>query len=72
MADFLIMRSDEHGIMIDRYTADGEIAGDTWHRDLEEARYQAEFEYGNALSDWEEIPADIEDEVSFGMSKLAE
>ena len=38
-----------------RYGLKDEFAGDTWHQTLDEAKEQAEFEFGVAKSDWEVV-----------------
>jgi hypothetical protein len=48
--------------MLYRYTATGAFAGDTWHQSLNDATAQAQFEYGEALGAWRQIP----DEVATG------
>ena len=45
----LIVRDDDPGAMLYRYTAHGEFGGDTWHASEEDARAHAVFEYGDAL-----------------------
>jgi hypothetical protein len=45
--------------MLYRYTADGTFAGDTWHQSLDDAKGQADFEYGKALGSWQQIPEDV-------------
>ena len=49
----------QDGPMLFRYTATGEFAGDTWHASLDDAKDQAEFEYGQALGRWLQIPDEI-------------
>ncbi len=62
MAKVLIVRQDPTGsIYLYRYAADGAFAGDTWHGDVEEAKHQAEFEYGCAVDDWHPVPVDTID-----------
>lgn len=55
------------GVFLFRFTADGQVVGDTWHMTLEEAQQQAQFEFGDLLSDWRSVPADVEDLVAFGL-----
>jgi hypothetical protein len=38
-----------------RYGPKDEFAGDTWHQTLDEAKGQAEFEFGILASDWREV-----------------
>jgi hypothetical protein len=56
--------------MLDRYTVSGSAAGDTWHENLDHAKGQAEFEYGEAVSEWQEVPEDVQDAVAFAVSRL--
>ncbi len=36
----------------------GHYAGDTWHESLEDALHQAQYEYGEALEGWADVPRD--------------
>jgi hypothetical protein len=55
------------GVFLFRFTADGQVVGDTWHVTVEEAQQQARFEFPDLLSDWKSVPADVEDVVAFGL-----
>jgi len=55
----LLIRQVKRAFFLDRYTAEGEPAGDTWHQDLEEAKDQAEYEYNGALGEWRLVPEEI-------------
>jgi hypothetical protein len=66
-AEVLILRQDEDGASLDRYTADGEFVGDTWHPSEEEAVCQAAHEYGSALGQWEPIPSRCDDPIAFAI-----
>ena len=55
------------GAMLFRYTAHGDLAGDTWHPSLESARAQAAEEYGDALVPWIEVPDEIGDAHAFAV-----
>jgi len=44
--------SPEAVFFLDRFAEDGRSVGDTWHQSIDEAREQAEDEYGDALSAW--------------------
>ena len=57
------------GVFLFRFTADGQVVGDTWHMTVQEAKQQAHFEFGDLLSDWKSVPADVEDLVSFGLKR---
>jgi hypothetical protein len=68
----LLIVDDDPGAMLYRYTAHGELAGDTWHASAEEAREQAAEEYGTALVPWVEIPQDIEDAHGYAVKYAAD
>ena len=56
------------GVFLYRYTADGRFAGDTWHANIDDAKHQASFEFGDLLSEWKAIPENVEDIISYGLS----
>jgi hypothetical protein len=60
------------GPMVYRYTAQGDFAGDTWHEDIEQAKEQAEFEYGDALGEWREVPLDVSDPHTYAIGAASE
>jgi hypothetical protein len=60
MADVVLLEAGEGpGVMLYRYTAQGELAGDTWHESVTDAREQALFEYRDSLGRWEPVPAEV-------------
>jgi hypothetical protein len=63
----LAIEEKQDGMFLFRFTAKGQVVGDTWHTTLEEAKHQARFEFGELLSDWKSVPAEVEDLVSFGL-----
>lgn len=67
-ADLVVIEEKEDGVFLIRFTADGEDVGDTWHMTVEDAKHQAQFEYGDLLAEWIEVPADVENAVSFGLN----
>jgi hypothetical protein len=66
----VIIEETPSGFMLDRYTKDGRFGGDTWHVDLDEAKSQAEYEYGDSLGAWNPIPAEVEDTVAFTLARI--
>jgi hypothetical protein len=58
--------------MLFRYTAYGELAGDTPHDNVAAAIMQAEAEYGNALLDWTDVPDDVDDAHLFAIRYAAD
>lgn len=63
----LLIEEESDGAALYRYTADGQLVGDTFHDTLDDARGQARFEYGETAYDWKEVPDGIDDPVSFGL-----
>ncbi|HJQ19224.1 MAG TPA: hypothetical protein VJ867_02675 [Gemmatimonadaceae bacterium] len=59
--DVLVVVEDKDGAMLFRYTAHGEMCGDTPHESLEQAERQAVMEYGSALMQWQDVPDDVKD-----------
>jgi len=68
-ARLLVITTKPDGVFLERFASDGEFAGDTWHRSVEEARQQADSEYGLRLGDWRAVPPDVEDPVRFGLGE---
>ena len=61
-ADVLLLIADrDPGAMLFRYTAHGELAGDTWHATAADARDLAAHEYGTSLGEWVDVPDAVED-----------
>ena len=67
----LIMEEAPGSVFLYRLNAVGEDAGDTWHPTLVEAREQAEFEYGDALGEWVDIPPEIDDPREYSLRRAA-
>ena len=61
----LLIADDDPGAMAFRYTVAGESGGDTWHPGVDDAREQLADEYGEALSPWFTVPADVVDPHRF-------
>jgi len=64
-ARFLTIELTDEGFFLFRFAEDGASAGDTWHRSVEEAKDQANYEYGSALGGWLEIPDEAPDAVGW-------
>jgi hypothetical protein len=61
-ADVLLLVADgDPDAMIFRYTAFGELGGDSWHLSVADAKEQAGEEYGEALMEWEAVPEEVTD-----------
>ncbi len=73
VADVVLLVADtEGGAMLFRYTAHGEFGGDTWHPTVAEAQEQAADEYGDALLEWVEVPAEAADAHAYAVQYAAE
>ncbi|HEY8176790.1 MAG TPA: hypothetical protein VIF32_13905 [Gemmatimonadaceae bacterium] len=73
IADVLLLVADaEPGAMLFRYTAYGELAGDTWHASVADAQAQAILEYGDALLAWDDVPPEIIDAHAFAVQCAAD
>jgi hypothetical protein len=62
-------KKPDRGVFLYRFDAKGDCVGDTWHRDIEEAKAQAVHEYEVLVQEWQEIPPDA-DMAAFGVAKL--
>jgi hypothetical protein len=73
-ADVVLLVEDgkRGGAMLFRYTAHGELSGDTLHASAALAEAQAIFEYGDALLPWMDVPDDIKDAHLFAVKYAAE
>jgi hypothetical protein len=69
-ACFLVIEEDPDGVFLYRYGARGEFVGDTWHMNLDDAKHQASYEYGDSVKGWADVPAEIEDVVLFGLNHV--
>ena len=68
----LLIADDDPGAMLFRYSAFGEVGGDTWHPTVDDAREQAADEYGDALGPWIDVPDDIADSHFFAVRYAAD
>ena len=50
----VVVEEQEGAFYLFRYSSDGECVADTWHLTVDEAKAQAEFEYGIKEGDWTE------------------
>ena len=72
-ADVVVLVGDpREGAMLFRYSAHGELCGDTPHATIEEAEHQASLEYGEALFPWIDVPAEVKDVHAFAVQYAAE
>lgn len=69
-ARFLVIEENPDGIFLYRYGVHGECVGDTWHMNVDDAKHQALYEYGDSVEEWADVPAEVEDVVVFGLNRL--
>jgi len=61
----LLIEPSKDGVFLIRYAMNGQFAGDTWHSTIDEAKDQAAYEFGEAVSAWKDVPKDVNDVVAF-------
>lgn len=66
----VIDEDSEGGVFLYRLTSNGGDAGDTWHPDVQEAKHQAEYEYGNAIGHWIAVPGSVNDAREFAVRSI--
>lgn len=71
-ARILLIEGATHGIALERYTSTGQFAGDTWHRTLDEAHSQADFEFPGTEIRWQPIPDAIDDPLQYVVDASAD
>jgi hypothetical protein len=64
----LLILPKPDGVFLYRFTAGGRCLSDTWHKTIDEAKRQAEFEFDDLLSTWKRVPVDVKDVVAFGLA----
>jgi hypothetical protein len=65
----LVIEEKLDGIFLFRFMRDGSCVGDTWHLTVEDAKQQAEYEYGIAPSEWKQVPTEIVNAVTFALEQ---
>lgn len=63
----LLVEARTDGVFLFRFTDDGGFGGDTWHGSIEEAKQQAQYEYGTMADEWREVPDEITNVVAFAL-----
>ncbi len=73
---FVLLDHTEAGWFVVRFDEVGDFIADTWHPTKDEAIDQASWEFGDRISEWDEIPAPLRDSVdatlAFAMTRLRE
>jgi hypothetical protein len=71
-ADVVVVIGSTKEAMLFRYSAHGELCGDTPHNSVKEAEEQAASEYGEALFPWIDVPGDVADAHAFAIKYAAD
>ena len=66
-----MIEENPDGVFLYPYGGGGNSVGDTWHMNLDDAKHQASYEYGESVKGWIDVPPEIEDIVSFGRNWLS-
>jgi hypothetical protein len=69
-AHFLVIDENSDGVFLLRYGNGGEYVGDTWHINIDDAKHQASYEFGDRVRDWTSVPPEVGDVVEFGRSQV--
>lgn len=65
----VVMEETPSGVSLYRFTTTGESAGQTWHRSVDDARYQAQYEYGDLIGEWRDVPSDVKEPVRYALDQ---
>ena len=69
--DVLVIEQESEGsVFLYRMTRTGAASGDTWHQSIEDAKHQAEHEYGKGLGEWRAVPDDVADARGFAIETI--
>jgi len=69
--DIVLIEERPEGVFLFRFSADGEDAGDTWHRTVDAAKDQARDEYGDVLTEWRSVPSEVSDAEEYVISQAS-
>ena len=64
----LLIAGADPDAMVFRYSAFGELGGDSWHPTVADAKEQAAAEYGAALLPWEPVPEEVADAHAYAIT----
>ncbi|MBK9715093.1 MAG: hypothetical protein IPO81_27970 [Kouleothrix sp.] len=64
----IVLEGEEGNVTLNRFTANGVPVGDTWHQTVDDAKHQAEYEYGDALGTWLEVPIEVSDATDYALA----
>jgi len=62
----LVIEVKPDGVLLFRFSAESRCVGDTWHKSVDKAKSQAEFEFNGLTSIWKVVPEKTNDVFLFG------
>lgn len=66
----LLIEEKPEGVFLFRFNKDKICCGDTWHLSVDDAKEQAVYEYEGLLSEWHNVPTNIDDAVGFALDQM--
>ncbi len=63
----LVLATRSDGVFLERFDAQGNEVGDTWHESIDDGKAQALAEYGENLGTWTDVPESESDPVVFAL-----
>jgi hypothetical protein len=68
LARVVVLEGKEGSVTLNRFTTGGIPVSDTWHQTVEDAKFQADYEYGDALGEWNSVPSEVSDAVDYALA----
>lgn len=66
-----IIHEEDRAVYMDFYTINGEWLHDYWHYNFDDAKHQAEYEFGELINNWKEIPDNIENLLEYVLTQIS-
>lgn len=66
----VLVEQEQSGVFMYRYSEDGSFGGDTWHQTLDDAMYQAMYEFGDDSEDWTGLPQDVQEPIPYILQQI--
>jgi hypothetical protein len=67
--DFLVVQMNADGAFLYRCAFSSDEIADTWHLSVDDAKAQAEYEFGVLLGEWRLIPVGVKDPIGFVLAQ---
>ena len=66
----LIIEEKDDGIYLYSCSDTGHFSGDMWHRSIQEAKDQADYQYPQNLGEWKRIPKGIDNSLEYVIKQI--